>query len=600
MNQVILLFLIMTLSTAIVFADESTDNKIAANQLTHKITFENSVEFRFDMDELTPGLQNQSNIGIKFQPSNKIKEIGKNDPFSAYIKVENLGFKAQGSKDATLKLDLGDIIAKIKIYDFHIKMESSTNFNFNQESLFSFAPMTEIDSTYYGFPSDDRTTGKKILSKISDKKTGVVQFGYKLPPKIEFLIAIGAIGTGNRNHKITNDDSAEEKKKKEATPYNDTYQGILYGTQFKWKPIQNILEQNSSNVVVETPFELNFGISGAIGNSTFNNSSSAYTVQDKADINSDLVTPTLSNASIVASIGLLYKIGLTKINDKNSYLIFKTGYDLGIDPFASDFSILGHISKKANIDQNTKLLDPKLNVLQLNKSRSTNFAFSAGAGIGFAWNTEEGEKESWAIKGRDSYNTRIFGEQDKKSGIGIGISYGQNLYNYNPSSSNTLINQLSKKAFKTLNAELSTYEDNKDGLISGLGWIASIGVYDLLKEYPEASDIIETIKTSNNNKSNEKAISFSKSAKFGGALYLDYAIPLESISNNTYITPYLGAHFLGSPNDLTKSMYVKTGLELNNLIKMTKISLGWDSNNLFSKTDQKGSVFLQLKVSFNE
>ena len=597
MNQVILYFLMITLSITIVFAEESKD-KIAENQLTHKITFENSSEFRFDMDELTPGMQNQSNIGIKFNPSNKIKEIGKNDPFSAYIKVENLGFKAQGSKDATLKLDLGDVIAKIKIYDFHIKMESSTNFNFNQESLFSFAPMTEIDSNYYGFPSNDRTTGKKILSKISDKKTGVVQFGYKLPPKIKFLIAIGAIGTGNRNHKITNYDSAEDKKKKEATPYNDTYQGILYGTQFKWKPIQNVLEQNSSNVVVETPFELNFGISGAIGNSTFNNSSSAYTVQDKADINSDLVTPTLSNASITASIGLLYKIGLKKINDKNSYLILKTGYDLGIDPFASDFSILGHISKKANTDQNTKLLNPKLNELQLNKNRTTNIAFSAGAGIGLAWNTNEGEKESWAIKGSDSYNTRIFGEQDKKSGIGIGISYSQNLYNYNLSSSNTLINQIFARSFKTLNAELSTYEDNKDGLISGIGWIASIGVYDIFKEYPEVSDIIDTIKK--NNITTEKEISFSKSAKFGGALYLDYAIPLESISQNTYITPYLGTYFLGSPDDLTKSIYIKTGVELDNLIKMTKISLGWDSNNLFSKTDQKGSVFLQLKVSFDE
>ncbi|QFP41759.1 hypothetical protein F9Y90_01260 [Borrelia miyamotoi] len=603
MNKVILYFLIMTLSTAIVFAEDTDDinNEIKANQWTHKITFENKSEFRFDIDELTPGLQNQSQIGIKFQSPEKNKEIGKDDPFSAYIKIENVGFKAQGAKDAILKIDLGKIIANIKIYDFHLKMESMTNFDFTQESLFSFAPITSIQSKYYGFPSKDRAIGQKIFSKSKVKRTGTLQFGYNLPPQIEFLIAIGAIGTGNRNHQKNNDDSEEDKKKKKETPYNGTYKGIIYGTQLKWKPIQNILEQNSPNVIVETPFELNFGLSGGIGNSTFNHSSSAYTVENTAITNSDLVSPTLSNASIIASIGLVYKIGLTKINDKNTYLILKTGYDLGIDPFASDFSIFGHISKKANTNKDTKLLNPKSNNLNFNTNKTTNFAFSTGVGIGFAWNKDEGEKESWAISGSNSYSKKIFGEQDKKSGVGIGISYGQNLHN-TQSSQIPLLKKISEKSFKTLNAELSTYEDNKKGLIPGLGWIASIGAYDLLKEYPESDNIINSLDTNlhDNNTNNSKAASFYKSTKIGGALYIDYAIPVESISKNAYITPYVGTHFLGSTENSTRSIYVKTGLELNNLIKLTTISLGWDSNNLLLQKDQKGSVFLQFKIAFSE
>ncbi|AHH04809.1 P66 protein precursor [Borrelia miyamotoi FR64b] len=216
MYKVILYFLIMTLSTTIVFAEDTDviNNEIKENQWTHKITFENKSEFRFDIDELTPGLQNQSQIEIKFKSPEKNKEIGKDDPFSAYIKIENVGFKAQGTKDAILKIDLGEIIANIKIYDFYLKMESMTNFDFNQESLFSFAPMTGIQSKYYGFPSKNRDIGQKIFSKSKVKRTGTLQFGYNLLPQIEFLIAIGAIGTGNRNHQKNNDDSEEEQKKK--------------------------------------------------------------------------------------------------------------------------------------------------------------------------------------------------------------------------------------------------------------------------------------------------------------------------------------------------------------------------------------------------
>ncbi|UPA09299.1 integrin-binding adhesin P66 family protein [Borrelia nietonii YOR] len=596
-KMIILYVFIILLSTTTVFADDLNTDTSKSNPWSPKFTFENSSEFRFDMDELIPGLENKSQIGFKFTPFEKNKEVGKDDPFSAYIKIEDLFIKAQGKKDAILKINVGNITAKINMYDFYLKMESMTNFDFNQESLFSFAPMTSIQSKYYGFPSNNSATRRTILAKGTAKKIGTLQFGYTLP-QLELVLAIGATGTGNRNHQKNANDSADDKKKKEETPYNDTYRGMLYGTQVKWKPIKNELEQYGSNVIAETPFELNFGISGAIGNSIFNHSSITYGLKDTA-IDSDLVSPTLSNASIMTSIGFTYKLGLTKINNRNTYLLLQTGSDLGIDPFASDFSILGHISKKANTDDKSQF-DPKGNKLQFDTKRTTNFAFSIGTGIGLAWNTDEGEKESWSINGGSSYSKRIFGTQNKKSGIGIGITYGQNLYK--PTSSNNIIQEIAAKTFKTFNAEISTYEDNKKGIIPGLGWIASIGVYELLKERPQSDDIITilTPNTANATTTNNQSVSFADATKIGGALYIDYAIPVESVSQNTYIIPYVGTHFLGSLKGSDKSLYLKAGLELDKFIKLTSISLGWDSNDLFAKKDQKGSVFLQLKINLNE
>ncbi|WP_149028992.1 integrin-binding adhesin P66 family protein [Borrelia hermsii] len=596
-KMIILYVLIILLSTTTVFADDLNTDAPKSNPWSPKFTFENSSEFRFDMDELIPGLENKSQIGFKFTPFEKNKEVGKDDPFSSYIKIEDLFIKAQGKKDAILKINVGNITAKINMYDFYLKMESMTNFDFNQESLFSFAPMTSIQSKYYGFPSNNSATRRTILARGTAKKIGSLQFGYTLP-QLELVLAIGATGTGNRNHQKNANDSEADKKKKEETPYNDTYQGMLYGTQVKWKPIKNELEQYSSDVIAETPFELNFGISGAIGNSTFNHSSITYGLQDTAVAGSDLVSPTLSNASIMTSIGFTYKLGLTKINNRNTYLLLQTGSDLGIDPFASDFSILGHISKKANTDDKSQF-NPKENKLQFDTKRTTNFAFSIGTGIGLAWNTDEGEKESWSISGGSSYSKRIFGTQGKKSGIGIGITYGQNLYK--PTSSNKVIQEIAAKAFQTFNAEISTYEDNKKGIIPGLGWIASIGVYELLKERPQSDDII-TILTPNTTATttNNQSVSFADAAKIGGALYIDYAIPVESGSQNAHIIPYVGTHFLGSLKGSDKSLYLKAGLELDKFIKLTTISLGWDSNDLFARKDQKGSVFLQLKVNFNE
>lgn len=118
---------------------------------------------------------------------------------------------------------------------------------------------------------------------------------------------------------------------------------------------KNLLDQNedTKSVIAETPFELNFGLSGAYGNETFNNSSITYSLKDKSVVGNDLLSPTLSNSAILASFGAKYKLGLTKINDKNTYLILQMGTDFGIDPFASDFSIFGHISKAANFKRNT-------------------------------------------------------------------------------------------------------------------------------------------------------------------------------------------------------------------------------------------------------
>ncbi|WP_024653437.1 integrin-binding adhesin P66 family protein [Borrelia persica] len=609
MKRTITKVLIMLLSNIMIFAADNDTNDtgnatINNNNNTNsgipiKLTFANSSQFRFDMDELVPGLENKLDLSINITPFITTKEVGKNDPLSGYVKIEDLTLKAKGRNDAPIQFHVENIIAQINMYDFYLKLESMTDFNFNQESLFSFAPMSKISSKYYGFPSNDDATRRTILARSTAKKIGTLQFGYNLPSQLEVILSIGATGTGNRNNTKNNDDSDEDKKKKDEAPYNNTYKGMLYGTQVTWTPIKNELTQYNSNVIVETPLEINFGISGAIGNSTFNNSSITYGLKDESIINSDLVSPTLSNASIITSIGLLYKIGLTKINDKNAYLVLKAGSDFGIDPFASDFSILGHISKKANTNNNQ--FDPTTNALNFNKQQSTNFAFSMGAGIGLAWNTDDGEKESWSISGKKSYNKRIFGSQDKKSGIGLGITYGKNLYK--PKSTNTLLQDIATKSFQTFNAELSTYEDGKKGIIPGLGWIASIGIYDLLREKPKSDNIIAVFKQSTATTTNTNAATTNSNTPFigatqlGAALYIDYAIPLESISSKTYITPYMGTHILQSLYEPNHNLYLKAGIEFENLIKLTKITIGWDSNNILSSQDQKGSVFITVKIA---
>lgn len=349
------LIIFLTTSAAIFAADALKEKDIfKTNPWMPTFGFENTSEFRLDMDELVPGFENKSKITIKLKPFEANPELGKDDPFSAYIKVEDLALKAEGKKGDQFKIDVGDITAQINMYDFFIKISTMTDFDFNKESLFSFAPMTGFKSTYYGFPSNDRAVRGTILARGTSKNIGTIQLGYKLP-KLDLTFAIGGTGTGNRNQENDKD-----------TPYNKTYQGILYGIQATWKPIKNLLDQNedTKSVIAETPFELNFGLSGAYGNETFNNSSITYSLKDKSVVGNDLLSPTLSNSAILASFGAKYKLGLTKINDKNTYLILQMGTDFGIDPFASDFSVFGHISKAANFKkEHPQILTKKLKYL---------------------------------------------------------------------------------------------------------------------------------------------------------------------------------------------------------------------------------------------
>lgn len=364
-------------------------------------------------------------------------------------------------------------------------------------------------------------------------------------------------------------------------------------------------------------------MSGAYGNETFNNSSITYSLKDKSVVGNDLLSPTLSNSAILASFGAKYKLGLTKINDKNTYLILQMGTDFGIDPFASDFSIFGHISKAANFKKETpsdpnkkaEIFDPNGNALNFSKNTELGIAFSTGASIGFAWNKDTGEKESWAIKGSDSYSTRLFGEQDKKSGVALGISYGQNLYRSKDTEKR--LKTISENAFQSLNVEISSYEDNKKGIINGLGWITSIGLYDILRQksvenYPttisSTTENNQTEQSSTSTKTTTPNLTFEDAMKLGLALYLDYAIPIASISTEAYVVPYIGAYILGPSNKLSSDatkIYLKTGLSLEKLIRFTTISLGWDSNNIIELANKNtnnaaiGSAFLQFKIAYS-
>ncbi|WNY63047.1 integrin-binding adhesin P66 [Borreliella carolinensis] len=608
------LIIFLTTSAAIFAADELKEKDIfKINPWMPTFGFENTSEFRLDMDELVPGFENKSKITIKLKPFEANPELGKDDPFSAYIKVEDLALKAEGKKGDQFKIDVGDITAQINMYDFFIKISTMTDFDFNKESLFSFAPMTGFKSTYYGFPSNDRIVRGTILARGTSKNIGTIQLGYKLP-KLDLTFAIGGTGTGNRNQENDKD-----------TPYNKTYQGILYGIQAKWKPIKNIFDQNedTKSVIAETPLELNFGLSGAYGNQTFNNSSITYSLKDKSVIGNDLLSPTLSNSAILASFGAQYKLGLTKINDKNTYLILQMGTDFGIDPFASDFSVFGHISKAANFkkdassDPNKKaenIFDPNGNALNFSKNTELGIAFSTGASIGLAWNKDTGEKESWAVKGSDSYSTRLFGEQDKKSGVALGISYGQNLYRSKDAEKK--LKTISENSFQSLNVEISSYEDNKKGIINRLGWITSIGLYDILRQksvenYPTASPSANSNNQAGQSSTTQATtpnLTFEDAMKLGLALYLDYAIPITSISTEAYVVPYIGAYILGPSNKLSSDatkIYLKTGLSLEKLIRFTTISLGWDSNNIIALANKNtnnaaiGSAFLQFKIAYS-
>ncbi|MBB6207748.1 integrin-binding adhesin P66 [Borreliella lanei] len=615
-NHILYKLIIFLTTSAAIFAADTLNEKdiFKINPWMPTFGFENTSEFRLDMDELVPGFENKSKITIKLKPFEANPELGKDDPFSAYIKVEDLALKAEGKKGDQFKIDVGDITAQINMYDFFIKISTMTDFDFNKESLFSFAPMTGFKSTYYGFPSNDRAVRGTILARGTSKNIGTIQLGYKLP-KLDLTFAIGGTGTGNRNQENDKD-----------TPYNKTYQGILYGIQAKWKPIKNLLDQNedTKSVIAETPFELNFGLSGAYGNETFNNSSITYSLKDKSVIGNDLLSPTLSNSAILASFGAQYKLGLTKINDKNTYLILQMGTDFGIDPFASDFSVFGHISKAANFKKETSsdpnkkaenIFDPNGNSLNFSKNTELGIAFSTGASIGFAWNKDTGEKESWAVKGSDSYSTRLFGEQDKKSGVALGISYGQNLYRSKDTEKR--LKTISENTFQSLNVEISSYEDNKKGIINGLGWITSIGLYDILRQKsvenyptstPSTNESNQAGQSSTSTKTTTPNLTFEDAMKLGLALYLDYAIPITSISTEAYVVPYIGAYILGPSNKLSSDatkIYLKTGLSLEKLIRFTTISLGWDSNNIIELANKNtnnaaiGSAFLQFKIAYS-
>ncbi|MGF7101187.1 integrin-binding adhesin P66 [Borreliella kurtenbachii] len=614
-NHVLYKLIIFLTTSAAIFAADALKEKdiFKINPWMPTFGFENTSEFRLDMDELVPGFENKSKITIKLKPFEANPELGKDDPFSAYIKVEDLALKAEGKKGDQFKIDVGDITAQINMYDFFIKISTMTDFDFNKESLFSFAPMTGFKSTYYGFPSNDRIVRGTIIARGTSKNIGTIQLGYKLP-KLDLTFAIGGTGTGNRNQENDKD-----------TPYNKTYKGVLYGIQAKWKPIKNTLDQNedTKSVIAETPFELNFGLSGAYGNETFNNSSITYSLKDKSVIGNDLLSPTLSNSAILASFGTQYKLGLTKINDKNTYLILQMGTDFGIDPFASDFSVFGHISKAANFkkgassDPNKKaenIFDPNGNALNFSKNTELGIAFSTGASIGFAWNKDTGEKESWAVKGSDSYSTRLFGEQDKKSGVALGISYGQNLYRSKDTEKR--LKTISENSFQSLNVEISSYEDNKKGIINGLGWITSIGLYDILRQKSVENYPTVNPSTNSDNQAGQSSttqattpnLTFEDAMKLGLALYLDYAIPITSISTEAYVVPYIGAYILGPSNKLSSDatkIYLKTGLSLEKLIRFTTISLGWDSNNIIELANKNannaaiGSAFLQFKIAYS-
>lgn len=185
------LIIFLTTSAAIFAADALKEKDIfKINPWMPTFGFENTSEFRLDMDELVPGFENKSKITIKLKPFEANPELGKDDPFSAYIKVEDLALKAEGKKGDQFKIDVGDITAQINMYDFFIKISTMTDFDFNKESLFSFAPMTGFKSTYYGFPSNDRAVRGTILARGTSKNIGTIQLGYKLP-KLDLTFAIG-------------------------------------------------------------------------------------------------------------------------------------------------------------------------------------------------------------------------------------------------------------------------------------------------------------------------------------------------------------------------------------------------------------------------
>ncbi len=166
--------------------------------------------------------------------------------------------------------------------------------------------------------------------------------------------------------------------------------------------------------------------------------------------------------------------------------------------------------------------------------------------------------------------------------------------------------------------KISSYEDNKKGLMNGIGWITSIGLYDILRQksvenYPT---VINSAAGANNQagQSSESTqattpnLTFEDAMKLGIALYLDYAIPIESISTEAYVVPYIGAYLLGPFNKISSNatkIYLKTGLSLEKLIRFTTISLGWDSNNIIELANKNtnnaaiGSAFLQFKIAYS-
>ncbi len=112
--------------------------------------------------------------------------------------------------------------------------------------------------------------------------------------------------------------------------------------------------------------------------------------------------------------------------------------------------------------------------------------------------------------------------------------------------------------------------------MNGLGWITSIGLYDILRQKSVENYPTSTLSANENNQAGQSStgtqaitpnLTFEDAMKLGIALYLDYAIPIESISTEAYVVPYIGAYLLGPSNkissDATK-IYLKQDLALKN------------------------------------
>lgn len=504
-------------------------------------------------------------------------------------------------KNKLLLVSYGDIYAWLNIYDFYVKVSTNPDIKAGNSTRYWSAPVNGINSKYYG-QAEGLFFGKESLTGRVFKNTiGGISLGYQIDNLFGIHSQIASMGSWDRNddnNKVSVTGSDGKTTLQEGTP--DFENAYAYKLAAELYSIPNLVVSLNGTGTFGSPEWLMNGVGRPNPKKNKHNvSAQVY------DGRPGVLKLNGSNGAYTAGLGVDYTLPLSDLGlYEDHQLKVLAGVDYIFDPFASESSMFTDPQfpgKPAGSDQPTPVLPSPYS-----KDRGTNSAISAGLALGYRWPISEGK---YVIKSGDTANRTFYHDDgnDRYSGITAGVNFTRALGFTR--ADNKEMSAQAKKAYEngvnSLSANVSVYEDEKGGLIPGLGFVMGLEINDIFKQgYLEIPTDKGTVPKE------FKAMSVAVQTEISYALVADFLAPKGQI------VPFVGVWYSpNSPqvaipgheankwqnfvlNDKAPRFYTKLGVALEEVIPFSVLELRWDSNNLLASNNKFGAVTTSIKVLY--